>query len=91
VGVYEGGKLSPAAQTLDKAAKHALSDLIARGDVSGKSATTLLLHKLAGIAAERVLLVGLGKASELNNKTSVEILRATFTALNGTPAKNAAL
>ncbi len=91
VGVYEGGKLSPAAQALDKAAKHALSDLIARGDMSGKSASTLLLHKLPGIAAERVLLVGLGKASELTNKTSVEILRAAFNALNGTPAKDATL
>ena len=91
VGVYEGGKLSPAAQVLDKAAKHALSDLIARGDMSGKSATTLLLHKLPDIAAERVLLVGLGKASELTNKTSVDILRATFTALNSTPAKDATL
>jgi leucyl aminopeptidase len=91
VGVYEGGKLPAAAQLLDKAAKHALGELIARGDMSGKSASTLLLHKLPGIAAERVLLVGLGKPSELNNKTSVEILRATFSALNGTPAKDAAL
>lgn len=91
VGVYEGGKLSAAAQLLDKAAKHAIGELIARGDISGKSASTLLLHKLPGIAAERVLLVGLGKASELNNKTSLEILRATFIALNGTPARDAAL
>jgi leucyl aminopeptidase len=91
VGVYEGGKLSRAAQALDKAAKHALSDLIAHGDMSGRSATTLLLHKLPGISAERVLLVGLGKSSELNNKSSVDILRATFKALNDTPAKDATL
>jgi leucyl aminopeptidase len=91
VGVFEGGKLSIAAQALDKAAQHALSELTARGDMSGKAATTLLLHKLHGIAAERVLLVGLGKASELNSKTSLEILGATFKALNGTPAKDAAL
>ena len=91
VGVFEGGKLSKAGQTLDKAAKHALSDLIARGDMTGKSATTLLLHKLNGITAERVLLVGLGKASELSNKVSLDILSATFKALNTTPAKDAAL
>jgi leucyl aminopeptidase len=91
VGVFEGGKLSGAAQALDKAARHALSDLIARGDMSGKASSTLLLHKLPGIAAERVLLVGLGKSADLNNKTTVEILRATFTALNGTPAKDAVL
>jgi len=91
VGVFEGGKLSAAAQIIDKATKHALSDLIARGDMSGKSSSTLLLHKLPGVAAERVLLVGLGKASELNSKTSVEILRATFIALNATATKDAVL
>ncbi len=91
VGVFEGGKLSAAAQVIDKAAKHALSDLIAQGDISGKASSTLLLHKLNGVAAERVLLVGLGKASEINNKTSTDTLRATFTALNNTPAKDAAL
>jgi len=91
VGVFEDGKLSKAAQALDKAAKHALSDLIARGDMSGKASSTLLLHGIPGIVAERVLLVGLGKASELDSKTSVEILRATFKALQDTPAKEAAL
>ena len=90
VGVFEGGKLSAAAKVLDKAAKHALSDFIARGDMSGKSASTLLLHKLPGVAAERVLLAGLGKASELNNKTTW-ISWARFSALNATPAKDAAL
>ncbi|OIR04778.1 cytosol aminopeptidase [mine drainage metagenome] len=91
VGVFDGGKLSKAAQAIDKAAKHALSDLIARGDMNGKSASTLLLHKLPGVAADRVLLVGLGKISELNNKTSTEILGSTFKALNATPAKDAVL
>ena len=91
VGVFEGGKLSTSAQALDKAAKNVLSDLIAQGDISGKAASTLLLHKLPGVAAERVLLVGLGKANQLDNKTSLDILRATFTALNGTPAKEATL
>ena len=91
VGVFEGGKLSKAAQLLDKAAQHALSDVIAHGDMTGKASSTLLLHKLPGVTAERVLLVGLGKPSELNNKTSTEILSATFKTLNSTPAKDAAL
>jgi leucyl aminopeptidase len=91
VGVFEGGKLSVAAQALDKAAKHYLSDVIAHGDMSGKASSTLLLQKIPGIAAERVLLVGLGKPGELNGKTTVEILRTTFSALHATPAKDAAL
>jgi leucyl aminopeptidase len=89
VGVFEGGKLSAAAQSIDKASQHALSDLIKRGDITGKAASTLLLHNVTGIAAERVLLVGLGKSSEINNKVSLDILRAAFTALNNTPAKDA--
>jgi len=91
VGVFEGGKLSKAAQALDKACKNALSDLVAQGDMSGKSATTLLLHKLPGVASERVLLVGLGKADEQTAKSRIEILQALFKALHGTPAKEAAL
>ena len=91
VGVYDGGKLSKAAQALDKAASQQISKVIKNGDMTGKAASTLLLHKLVGIDAERVLLVGLGKASELNNKISLDILRATFKALNDTPAKDAAL
>jgi len=91
VGIYEGGKLSAAAQLLDKSASHHLSDLIARGDMSGKAGSTLMLHHITNISAERVLLVGLGKAGELTNKASVDILRATFSALNSTPAKDATL
>ena len=91
VGVFEGGKLSKAAQALDKVCKNALSDLVAHGDMSGKSATTLLLHKLPGILAARVLLVGLGKSSEQTAKSRIEILQALFKALHGTPAKEAAL
>jgi len=91
VGVFEGGKLSAAAQVLDKAAGNLLSDVIAQGDMSGKAASTLLLQKIPGIAAERVLLVGLGKPGELNNKATVDILRATFCAINATPAKDATL
>ncbi len=91
VGVFEGGKLSAAAQALDKAAKHYLSDVIAHGDMAGKTSSTLLLQKIPGTAAERVLLVGLGKPGELNSKATVEILRAAFGALNATPAKDTAL
>jgi leucyl aminopeptidase len=90
-GVFEGGKLSKAAQFLDKAAKNALSELIRRGDMSGKSASTLLLHKIPGIAADRVLLVGLGKPADLDAKTAQEILSAVFRTLNSTPAKDVLL
>ena len=91
VGVYEGGKLSAAAQLLDRAAVHQLSDLIARGDMNGKVGSTLMLHNIANIAADRVLLVGLGKAAEFSAKQFLDVLRATFGALQKTASKDAAL
>ena len=91
VGVFADGKLSTAAQMLDKVSKRTISSLVTSNDISGKSGSTLLLHKLTGIAAERILLVGLGKSSELSTQTALKILHATFTALNKTPIKNAAL
>jgi leucyl aminopeptidase len=64
VGVYEGGKLSPSAMELDSAAGHALSKALGRGDLQGELGTTLLLPGLSEVAAERILLVGLGPEQE---------------------------
>jgi len=91
VGVYEGGKLSVPAQTLDKAAEHRLSDVIANGDMNGKAGSTLMLHHVPGIAAERVLLVGLGKAADFAAKPYLDALRAVFAVLQKTSGKDAAL
>ncbi len=91
VGVYEGGKLSEPAQALDKSSKHYLSDIIAQGDMQGKTATTLLLHNVPGILSSRVLLVGLGKSAEFSVKQFLSVIRATLRALHSTSAKDAVL
>ena len=91
IGVYEDGKLSAAAQLLDKTAAHHLSDLIKRGDMKGKLGTTLMLHHVAHIAAARVLMVGLGKAHEFSSKQFLDVLRASLGTLQKTVCKNAAL
>jgi leucyl aminopeptidase len=91
VGVYEGGKLSAAAQQIDKSSTQQLSKLIKNGDMSGKVGSSLVLHNVAGIAAERVLLVGLGKAAEFSTKQFIDVVRASFSALHKTTSKDAAL
>ncbi len=91
VGVYENGKLSAPAQLLDKTAAHQLSDLVARGDMNGKVGSTLMLHHVANIAADRVMLVGLGKANEFASKQFLDVLRSTMGALHKTACKDAAL
>ena len=90
-GVFEGGKLSDAAAALDKAAKHFLGGIIARGDMHGKAATTLLLHSVPGISSARVLLVGLGKRDKFGARQYLDCIRTAMRALLATGAKDAVL
>src|ERR1051326_3990113 len=57
----------------DKAVQQAAADLIASGDVTGKTFETSWLHKPSGLKAKRLLLVGGGKAKKFS---SSEIGRA---------------
>ncbi len=88
LGVHTGGTLTPAARRVDQAAKGALKKAL--GDISGKTGSTLLLRSLPGVAAERVLLVGLGDApvSEASYRDAV---RAAANALKELGAKEAAV
>ncbi len=90
VGVYSRGKLTAAGQSLDRAAQNHLSDVIAQGDMEGKLGSTLILQRVPGIAAERVLLVGLGKAADFGAKQFLDAVRACMTALHKTASKEAA-
>ena len=66
VGIFENKRLSQIASELDHAGE--ISAAIKSGDISGKPGSTLLLRRLKGIAADRVLLVGLGKEEEFSDK-----------------------
>ncbi len=64
VGAYADGALTPAASAIDAASGGRLGALLARGDLSGKTGKTALLHDLPGITAPRVLVVGLGEVGK---------------------------
>jgi leucyl aminopeptidase len=89
VGVYADKKLAPSATLADAAAQGALGAIVRRGDMTGKRGTALMLHGVTGVLSERVLLVGLGKAAELNDKTYAEVLRAAFKAIATSAATDA--
>ena len=55
VGVFEGRSLTDAAKALDRASKGHLSAILKGGDLEGRLGTTLLLHAVPGVAAERDL------------------------------------
>jgi leucyl aminopeptidase len=89
VGVFDGRKLSAAAQALDGTSRKYLSEVLRRGDHEGKAGTTLLLQKLPHVAADRVLLVGLGREREFGEAAFRGAIAATARALKGTGAAEA--
>jgi leucyl aminopeptidase len=84
VGVFEPRKLSAAAEVVDDAADQFLSDILRRGDMEGKAGTSLLLHSVPGVEADRVLLVGLGKEREFREKEYRAALATAVRQLNET-------
>ncbi|MDC8011010.1 leucyl aminopeptidase [Tahibacter soli] len=66
VGVYEEKMLTGAAARIDEASGGAIRRLIDSGDVSGKLGTSHVLFALAGIAAPRVVVVGLGEQKKFD-------------------------
>jgi len=90
-GVFESRKLSGAADTLDKAAHGQIRELLRSGDMDGKIGTTRLLYRVRGVAAERVLLVGLGREKEFGEKEYRDCARAALAAVQETGARDASL
>ncbi|ROH85857.1 leucyl aminopeptidase [Pseudomethylobacillus aquaticus] len=88
LGVYEARKLTASAKLVDEASDGYLTTLLKRGDIEGKLASTLLLQQVPGIAAERVLLVGLGKERDLTEAGYRKAVQASIKALASTPARN---
>ena len=90
VGVFEEKTLSPSAVKINDISQNYLSRLVESGEVSGKLGETTLLRHLPNIAAERVLLVGCGKAGELlNERQYKQLIQKTVQALKTTQAKSA--
>ena len=65
VGVFSDGQLSPAADILDNAGNGALRDVL-KTEFKAKPNTYLVLRAVPGIAAARVVLIGLGKQEAYN-------------------------
>ncbi|MEO5676819.1 MAG: leucyl aminopeptidase [Usitatibacter sp.] len=89
VGVFEGRKLSAAAQAIDAASGHYLGEVLRRGDLEGELGKTLLLHSVPKIAADRILLVGLGREREFSERAFRTAMAAAVKALRATGASDA--
>jgi len=74
VGVAPDGEFAPSADLINKASAGYLKEVI--GDLQGKAGETLLLHKLPGITAKRVLLAGLGKTDERSDPNQLKTIKS---------------
>jgi leucyl aminopeptidase len=90
-GVFEPRRLTDAVKTLDHAAKGYVASILRRGDLDGKLGSTLWLHNVPGVAAERVLLLGLGKEEDFGPKAFREAVRAAVRAVSESGASDAVL
>ncbi len=81
IGVEAEGLLTTTAQLIDKASAGYLQDIITDGDHQGKSGHCLLLRTLPGIAAKRVLLVGLGAADKRGDNGHKSMVKAIISQL----------
>ncbi|MFL9924864.1 leucyl aminopeptidase [Herbaspirillum lusitanum] len=89
VGVFENRKLTGAARALDKLG--AISNALKSGDISGKPGSTLLLRGVTGVAAERIVLVGLGAEETIADKSFALAAQAVVRVLATLGCNDAAL
>jgi leucyl aminopeptidase len=81
VGVHAERRFGAIAQAVDEAAKGALARQLARAGFDGTVGKTLMLNELSGVAAPRLLAVGLGDAGKLDAKALRKALGAAGRAL----------
>jgi leucyl aminopeptidase len=79
----EKDKPAPTVECADAAVLEAAKDVIASGEVTGKSFETTLLHRPAGLKAKRLLLVGGGKAKNFSVAELRKLAGAAVRTLKG--------
>ncbi len=82
LGVFSERQLSDAAKTIDAASNGALTAVLEKGDLDGKTGGSLMLYGLSGISAERLLLVNCGKHEEFDRSAYEKALKAALSRLD---------
>ena len=91
VGVFESRKLSAPAVDIDRTSDGYLSDILRGGDMDGKAGSTLLLHRVPNILADRVLLIGLGKERDFHEKAYRDTIACAIHTLRDTGSMEATI
>ena len=88
IGMFDGSKL-PDSLALDKASQGYITKTAKSGGVEGRTGQTLMLFEVPGLAAERVLVVGLGAEKDLTLRGYRKAMQKVVRALNDGGVKEA--
>ena len=88
IGIYENQKLSPSAVLCNTLTNNVISQLIERGDISGKNAETLLINYIPDSTINRILLVGLGEKSKITTKLYRKALASAISTIKSAKIKS---
>ena len=75
VGIFTDGVLSPAADVIDRAS-HGAIRAVMKTEFTGTANSALVLRNLEGVAAQRIMLIGLGKQAEYSARVHASAERA---------------
>ncbi len=90
IGIFEQGSLTASAKKIDKMSQGFLSQLIKKGDISGKLQQTTWLYTVPGLKNQKVLLMGCGKEDDLTPRDFRKLIAHTIKALSTANVKTAA-
>jgi len=86
LGVFSDGPLTGSARAVNDRCAGRLASIVARADFAASFGATLVLGPLPGIAAKRLLLVGLGRAEAFSDRAYRQALAVVAMALDEEPA-----
>ena len=89
IGAFADGTLPALSQKVDEASKGHLTTVLKRGDLEKKAGASLLLHDLAGVQSERVLVISLGMPDEFGDKAFRDALSSAAKSLHAGVASDA--
>ena len=88
VPIYEPLEMSAPAQALNQASGGQINKILKRGDLKPKAGQTLLLHDVANINAQRVLLVNMGPREGLDSANHITAIGKLIGAIKSLAVKN---
>jgi leucyl aminopeptidase len=89
LAVPQSGKLSGTTAAVDTASGGQISAIIKKGDMKATLGQILTIHNPEKINAQRIVLVGSGNPSEMNDRNFIKMLQATAASFADCGAKDA--